>query len=118
MSIYPPDIPIEVCDKFVELAREAKAAKLRRYSADAILHRIRWHFVIDQRRGDFKCNNNWTAQLGRWAMAHHPDLAGFFETRRSPHKGKTIDDAQPQDVSLGRRQPIQWTGGDEGRDLP
>jgi len=80
-SIYPPDIPIEVCDKFVELARQARAAELRRYSADAILHQIRWHFVIEQRRGKFKVNNNWTAPLARWAMLNHPDLKGFFETR-------------------------------------
>ena len=33
MSLYPPDIPIEVCDKFIELAREVRKAKLRRYSS-------------------------------------------------------------------------------------
>lgn len=91
MSLYPPDIPIEVCDRFVQLAREAKSTGLRHYSADAILHVIRWRFVIEQRRGKFKLNNNWTAPLARWAMANYPDLAGFFETRASPHKGVIID---------------------------
>lgn len=91
-KVYPDGIPIEVCDKFIDLAREAKATGLRHFSADAILHRIRWHFVIDQRRGNWKCNNNWTATLGRWAMAEHRDLAGFFETRASPQKGVTIDE--------------------------
>lgn len=95
--IYPPDIPIEVCDKFIELAREVKRTGLRRYSADAILHRIRWHFIIEQRRGNWKCNNNLTAPLARWAMTHHPDLAGFFATRASPHKGVTIDDGSDRD---------------------
>lgn len=97
--IYPADIPIEVCDKFVELAREAKRSGLRRFSADAILHRIRWHFVIEQRRGNWKCNNNWTATLARWAMQECPDLKGFFETRASPQKGAgnvtQAIDAQP-----------------------
>lgn len=79
--IFPPNIPIEVADKFIDLAREAKRAGLRRYSADAILHRIRWFMVIEQRRLKFKCNNNDTASLARWAMANHPDLEGFFETR-------------------------------------
>lgn len=97
MSIYPPDIPIEICDRFVELAREVKRAGLKRYSADAILHRIRWHFVIEQRRGDWKCNNNITAPLARWAMAHHQDLEGLFETRRSPTKGVTINDGSDRD---------------------
>jgi hypothetical protein len=89
--IYPPDIPIEICDKFIELAREAKRSGLRRFSADAIMHRIRWHFIIEQRRGKWKCNNNHTAPLARWAMTNHPDLKGFFATRASPQKGVTID---------------------------
>jgi len=89
--IYPPDIPIELCDKFIELAREVKRAGRRRYSADAILHRIRWHFVIEQRRGDWKANNNDTSRLARWAMANHRDLEGLFETRRSPNAGEAID---------------------------
>jgi hypothetical protein len=85
--IYPPDIPIEVCDKFIELAREVKRAGMKHYSADAILHRIRWHFIIEQRRGKFKVNNNWTSNLARWAMTYHQDLAGFFNTRASPQQG-------------------------------
>jgi hypothetical protein len=102
--IYPPDIPIEVCDKFIELAREVKRAGMKHYSADAILHRIRWHFIIEQRRGKFKVNNNWTSNLARWAMTYHQDLAGFFNTRASPHKGVTIDDGSDlQDVRHGSR---------------
>jgi hypothetical protein len=78
---YPPDIPIEVCDLFVKLAREAKAAHFRRFSADMILHRIRWYFTIEAKRTGFKANNNWTSTLARWAMKAAPDLEGFFETR-------------------------------------
>lgn len=88
--IYPPDIPIEVCDKFVSLALDVKAAHFRRYSADAILHRIRWHMQIEQRRTKFKCNNNWTSVLARWAMQKEPELKGFFHTRQAP-AGSWID---------------------------
>lgn len=80
-TIYPPGIPIEVCDVFVELARQAKDAHLRRYSADAILHTLRWRFTVEQRRAHFKINNNWSSLLARWAMDRHPDLKDFFETR-------------------------------------
>lgn len=111
--IYPPDIPIEVCDKFVALAREVKATGLKRYSADAILHRIRWHFVIEQRRGKFKLNNNWTAPLARWAMAHHPDLEGLFETRRSPQNRETIDGGISETTAWQRQY-----GDDDGSAFP
>lgn len=63
----------------------------KHYSADAILHRIRWHFQVERRLREFKCNNNWTAVLARWFMQRHPEHEGFFETRSSPHKGGSHD---------------------------
>lgn len=87
--IYPIGIPIEVCDKFVELARDVRTMHFRRYSADAILHRIRWHFQIERGRRGFKCNNNWTATLARWLMKECPDeFEGFFETREKTGKAE------------------------------
>lgn len=81
-SVYPIGIPIEVCDKFEELALMLKEQHhYKRYSADAILHQIRWHFAIDRGRRGFKANNNWTATLARWFMSSHPELPNFFETR-------------------------------------
>ena len=90
--IYPPDIPLEVCDKFMQLALEIKRDHhLRRYSADAILHRIRWHFRFDQGQGKFKCNNNWTSKLARWAMDENPELEKFFATRQEAAGPDWID---------------------------
>lgn len=40
---YPIGVPIEVCDLFEKIALEIKEAGWRRYSARAIVHRIRWH---------------------------------------------------------------------------
>lgn len=80
--IYPTGIPIEVCDKFVELALWLKREHYyRRYSADAILHQVRWHFRIDKGRRGFKVNNNWSSVVSRWAMKETPELENFFETR-------------------------------------
>ncbi len=75
------DIPEEVYDKFEELTMHLIHHGWERYSADGILHRIRWHFRVDKGRREFKCNNNWTSHLARWFMARHPRHAGFFETR-------------------------------------
>ena len=74
-------IPEEVYAKFEMLALQVFAQGRVRYSADAILHRVRWHFSIDERRDDFKCNNNWTAPLARWFLKKHPEVGDFFELR-------------------------------------
>lgn len=70
-----------VCDLFETLALRVSEKGHKRYSADALLHRIRWHFSIDKGDMAFKANNNWTAPLARWFLASHPDKPGFFELR-------------------------------------
>ncbi len=85
-SVPPPpdplaDVPADVIALFETLSLDVARAGHPRYSSDAILHRIRWHFQIEQGRLDFKCNNNWTAPLARWFLARHPELPKFFETR-------------------------------------
>lgn len=50
-----------------------------RYSADAVVHRIRWHAAI--RGGEpFKCNNNHVACFARIWNATYPEHA-IFQTR-------------------------------------
>lgn len=78
---YPPDVPTEVCDLFEKLALEVAARGFRRYSARAILHRIRWHHHIERGDDSFKCNNNWTARMARWFVVRHPNHSDFFELR-------------------------------------
>jgi hypothetical protein len=74
-------IPPEVYSLFEQLTFEVINRGLAHYSSDAILHRIRWHFHIERDDQDFKCNNNWTADLSRWFMKTHPEHDGFFEIR-------------------------------------
>jgi hypothetical protein len=80
--LMPEDVPIDVCVLFESYALQAVKAGVARYSADAILHRIRWHHQVEKGNRDWKANNNWTSALARWFIAKHPDKAGFFETRK------------------------------------
>ena len=78
MSIrhVPPDV-VELFERFaIEAAR-----KMPRYSARAILHRIRWFEHVERGHRSFKCNNNWTPKLARWFLDRHPEFPDFFETR-------------------------------------
>lgn len=59
----------------------AAAAEKRQYSADAVLHRMRWYTDIETRGDIFKINNNYAAYYGRLFMIDFPQHAGFFRTR-------------------------------------
>jgi hypothetical protein len=70
--------------KFDELALGLADGSLsgyafKRYSADAILHRSRWHFTAERRDGACKYNNDWTAPLARWLEQKHPKYPRFFD---------------------------------------
>lgn len=79
---YPKEIPSGICDLFETLALEVADRGFKRYSADSILHRVRWHFSIEKSDRTFKCNNNWTAPLARWFLRRHPEHEKFFELRK------------------------------------
>ena len=78
---YPKGIPVRVCDLFEKLAFRVARGGFDRYSADAILHRIRWHFQMEKKETDFRANNNWTPELARWFIARNPHMSNFFELR-------------------------------------
>ena len=51
------------------------------YSADAILHRIRWETDMASKDDKgFKINNNYQAYYARLFMRDHPAHRGFFRT--------------------------------------
>ena len=63
---------------------EAYFAGRKKFSAQAIIERVRWHHDVEDRSVDeFKINNNFTAFYARKMMAMHPELEGFFRTRKS-----------------------------------
>jgi hypothetical protein len=66
---------------FVRFTLEAIAAGHQHYSADAIVHRIRWHTGVETRGSDFKIDNSFVALLSRRFAADHHEHAGFFRMR-------------------------------------
>jgi len=78
---FPTGIPRDVVLLFEKLTFDVRAVGFTRYSADAILHQIRWHYQIERGIREFKCNDHWTATLARWFLKRHPHMKGFFELR-------------------------------------
>jgi hypothetical protein len=66
---------------FVRFTLEAIAAGHQHYSADAIVHRIRWHTGVETRGDEFKINNNHVAFMARRFAAEHPAHGSFFRKR-------------------------------------
>lgn len=88
-------IPPDVVRLFEQLSIQIAERGFVKYSARAVLHRIRWHYHIDKGDKSFKCNNNWTPRLSRWFMDKHPELGEFFETRASPEPHDMTDYGGP-----------------------
>ena len=80
-----------------ELGAELLARGWEHYSADAILHRIRWHFHVERGNREFKCNDHWTSQLARWWLKRHPQYPDFFELRALAHERRHRDDWEEDD---------------------
>jgi len=73
----------KVWNLFQVFAYQAIDAGHDRYSADAILHRIRWHVTVETKdESGFKINNNHSAYFARLFSHAYPNHAGFFETRK------------------------------------
>lgn len=74
----------DVYSLFRRLARKLRKAGHWRFSADAILHQMRWrHAMAGAAVGSFKLNNIWAALYARKLAAEAPSEFGtFFEFRR------------------------------------
>ena len=73
----------QVFEEFVGLARAMKRTGRRHYSADSIMHKIRFETDLKTTGGDgFKVNNNHVAYYSRLAMDRYPELRGFFHIRK------------------------------------
>jgi len=67
---------------FEQFAFDRIARGLPHYSADALMHRIRWHTEEAHGVGAYKINNNLSSYFARKFHAAHPEHANFFQTRR------------------------------------
>ena len=78
---YSSSVPKQVAEMFEDLAWTVWERGFDKYSARAILQRIRWHYQVDRGFREFKCNNNWTPGMARVFMKKYPMMEGFFEIR-------------------------------------
>lgn len=58
------------------------AAGHKKYSAQAIIERMRWHMTVEKGDRDFKLNDHWKPYLSRYFAELYPEHAGFFNYRR------------------------------------
>lgn len=72
----------EVWELFVRFCERLRGLGFKHYSADAVLHQIRWHHHVEYQRADFKINDHFSSRYARKLMAQRPEFAGFFELRR------------------------------------
>jgi hypothetical protein len=70
--------------EFERLALELINAGEKQYSADAILHVIRFQNITHKRSADeFKVNNNFSCAYSRAFQRKYPQHFDFFETRET-----------------------------------
>ncbi len=75
----------EVGKLFDRFALERIGVGFSRYSADAVMHRVRWETAAGRADSDgrapYKINNDHVAFYARRFMASYPEHDGFFSTR-------------------------------------
>ena len=73
----------QVARAFIAISCSLHKRGWKRFSAKAIIERIRWNMEIKSGpdAGGFLINNNFTSRLPRHAMYKCPQLDGFFELR-------------------------------------
>ena len=72
----------EIYNLFCRYALNLIRAGCVRYSADAILHIIRYKQVVKKEGEDpYKINNNFTSRYARKFIEDNPKYYGFFELR-------------------------------------
>ena len=69
-----------VFSAFVEKTRQVAATGRSHYSADAVVHAIRWDHDIAANDGRFKIKNGHVAYLARHSMEQCPQFAGINRT--------------------------------------
>lgn len=73
-----------VYQAFKRFAWDVKRVGRTRWSADAIVQRIRWLYSVETDEPDFKINDHYSAYYARLLMEEDPEnFAGFFELRKT-----------------------------------
>ena len=76
-------------DSCYQLCLKAKRRGIKRWSADAMFHVLRWESALATDADDIgvKVNNNYSSLAARDLMDLHPDLEGFFSLRVRKPRG-------------------------------
>jgi hypothetical protein len=69
--------------KLREFALQMKRSGRRHLGIAALFERLRWWSSYETVGDEYKLNNNFRAFYARMLMEREPELAGFFEIRRS-----------------------------------
>lgn len=72
----------QVWQHFERFCFEVLARGYRRYSADAVMHRVRWETSSGAKSG-LKINNNFVSYYARLWRRTHPQHRSLFAVRRS-----------------------------------
>jgi len=71
----------KVYELFKKFAFEVIRKGHKNFSADAIMHRVRWETNIETTDQEFKICNDHIAYYSRLFMAEYPQCDGFFRTK-------------------------------------
>ena len=71
----------EIYVLFDKFAQQAIARGHRRFSADALLHRIRWEASVETAGTPYKINDHFSAYYARLWIENNPERENFFELR-------------------------------------
>lgn len=74
-----------VMDRLIEMALRLRARGIQHYGIAALWEVLRydWTLQTDDPTSTIKLNNDYKAFYAREIMRRHPELDGFFATRRS-----------------------------------
>jgi len=67
---------------FCRFVDELVHAGRKRFSADAVLHRIRWETAIQTTDEKFKINDHYSSRYARLWLDENPGHGSFFELRK------------------------------------
>jgi len=73
----------EIWELFKKYAHALIRKGITHWSADNILHKIRFETAVKSKGDTFKINNNYSAYYARKFMSIYPMYDGFFELRKS-----------------------------------
>jgi len=74
-----------VFELFARFTMQVIRRGFKHYSADAIVHRIRWETGVETHGDTFKINDHWVCCYARLFEREYPEHQGFFRNRISKY---------------------------------